>query len=85
MGVFNDNSKLPGQIEFNRGWKADNNAGCLCNCIVPQTGSCVTIVQRFTRYDQSANLISEKDCQSCFSAIADCLDIVPTNSCVNNI
>ena len=59
--IFN-NGTNPTAPEFGKAWKAENNGGC-CPC--PTSGVptvCTTVVQKFTRYSQSIDLTTEKDC-----------------------
>lgn len=80
MSIASSNANNPSSPEFGKSWKPENNAGCLCNRILTQEISCVTLVQKFTRNDQSTDLISEKDCQDCSFIVNDCTETVTTNS-----
>lgn len=85
MGISSTNAANPTQPEYGKAWKADNNAGCLCNLIISNPVSCVTTVQKFTRNDQSDDLISEKDCQKCSNISNNCSPVGTTNSSCSDI
>jgi hypothetical protein len=78
------NAEIPGSPEYGKGYKIENNAGCPCNCIIPQKASCKTIVQRYTRYDFSEDLVSEKDCGCSALIQVDCQSIITENGCTTS-
>mgnify|MGYP001570464400 CR=1 FL=1 len=81
MGIAQINSDNPNAPEHGKGYKHENHAGCPCRVIIDTAGACATIVQRFTRYDQSADLVTETECDRCDTpAVAPCPS-VPGTTC----
>jgi hypothetical protein len=82
MSISRTNAENPSAPEYGRGYKIDNNAGCPCRIIIENEAACKTIVQRLTRYDQSEELISEKECMPCdIPAAGACGGTVEDTSC----
>jgi hypothetical protein len=76
------NADNPSAPEYGRGYKIENNAGCPCQVKIENDAACKTIVQRLTRNDQSAELISEKECMPCdVPETSACPGIVTDTSC----
>ncbi len=53
-----DNSQIPGQPEYGKGWKAEFNHGCCPNCNEPAPPVCIRVTQAFTRASQDSSLVT---------------------------
>jgi hypothetical protein len=65
MSVSQANASNPDAPEYGKGYKPENNAGCPCHIVITTTRNCATVVQRFTRYNQSTDLVEEQACSEC--------------------
>lgn len=84
MGIAQINADNPNAPEHGKGYKHENNAGCPCRVVIEDTAACKTIVQRLTRNDQSADLISEKECDPCEIPVTNICQPIPNTSCGTN-
>lgn len=57
--VQGDNSKIPGEPEYGKGWKAENNFGCCQTCGKKTPPTCTTRTSRFTRDNRDSSLVTE--------------------------
>lgn len=53
-----DNSRIPGQPEYGKSWKAEFNHGCCPSCGEQPIPVCVTTIQAFTRASQDSSLVT---------------------------
>lgn len=82
MGISKINSDNPNAPEYGKGYKSENHAGCPCHIVIENNSNCTTVVQRFTRNDQSIDLVEEKECMPCNVPVTDaCGGTVIDTSC----
>jgi len=79
-----DNSLIPGQPEYGKGWKAEYNHGCCPYCNERPIAYCTTKTQYFTRNNQSEDLVNTDVNRYCKcqnkSVTAGC---IPCNETIN--
>jgi hypothetical protein len=78
--ISGTNAENPQSPEYGKGYKIENNGGCPCKVKIDQEAACKTVVQRFTRNDQSQDLIEEKECQQCGVPAEDTCPQPPTDT-----
>jgi hypothetical protein len=67
--ISKSNAENPQAPEYGKGYKIENNSGCPCKVTIPKLDSCTTRIQRFTRTDNSIDLIELTICSDCGNLI----------------